>query len=66
VKIRINGEEKEISDGLTIARLLDELRIRPGRVVVEVNQDIVSQEAHDSTILKEGDTLEIVHFISGG
>jgi len=66
VKIRINGEEKEISDGLTIARLLDELRIRPGRVVVEVNQDIVSREAQDSTMLKEGDTLEIVHFVGGG
>jgi sulfur carrier protein len=66
VKIRINGEEKEISDGLTIARLLDELRIRPGRVVVEVNQDIVSREVHDSTILKEGDALEIVHFVGGG
>ncbi len=66
MKIRINGEEKEISDGLTIARLLDELRIRPGRVVVEVNQDIVSREAHDSTMLKEGDTLEIVHLVGGG
>jgi sulfur carrier protein len=66
VKIRINGEEKEISDGLTIARLLDELKIRPGRVVVEINQDIVSREAHDSTLLKEGDTLEIVHFVGGG
>jgi sulfur carrier protein len=66
VKIRINGEEKEISGGLTIARLLEELNIRPGRVVVELNRDILSREAHDSTLLKEGDTLEIVHFVGGG
>jgi sulfur carrier protein len=66
VKVRINGEEKEISDGLSIARLLEELQIRPGRVVVELNRDIVSRDAHASTLLKEGDALEIVHFVGGG
>jgi len=66
MKIRINGEEKEIEDGLTVSRLLEELQIRPGRVVVELNRDIVSREAHGSTLLKEGDALEIVHFVGGG
>ena len=66
MKIHINGEEKEITDGLSIARLLEELQIRPGRVVVELNRDIVSREAHGSTTLKEGDALEIVHFVGGG
>jgi thiamine biosynthesis protein ThiS len=66
MKIRVNGEEKEIEDGLTVSRLLEELQIRPGRVVVELNRDIVSREAHGSTLLKEGDALEIVHFVGGG
>jgi sulfur carrier protein len=66
VKIQINGEEKEITDGLSIARLLEELQIRPGRVVVELNRGIVSREAHGSTTLKEGDAIEIVHFVGGG
>jgi thiamine biosynthesis protein ThiS len=66
MKIRVNGEEKEIEDGLTVSRLLEELQIRPGRVVVELNRDIVSREAHGSTWLKEGDALEIVHFVGGG
>ena len=66
MNIRINGEEKQITDGLSIARLLEELQIRPARVVVELNRDIVSREAHGSTLLKEGDTLEIVHFVGGG
>jgi sulfur carrier protein len=35
-------------------------------VVVELNRDIVSRQAHDSTALKEGDVLEIVHFVGGG
>jgi sulfur carrier protein len=66
MKIHINGEEKEITDGLSLARLLEELQIRPGRVVIELNRDIVSREAHGSTMLKEGDALEIVHFVGGG
>jgi sulfur carrier protein len=66
MKIHINGEEKEIVDGLNIAALLDELQIRPGRVVVELNRIIISHDAQKSTLLKEGDVLEIVHFVGGG
>lgn len=66
VKICINGEAKEVADGLSIVRLLEELRIRPARVVIELNRDIVSREAQDSTVLKEGDALEIVQFVGGG
>jgi sulfur carrier protein len=66
MKIKINGEPKEVTEGLSVAALLDELQIRPGRVIVELNRDIVSRQAHDSTALKEGDVLEIVHFVGGG
>ena len=66
MKIRVNGEEREIADGLNLARLLEELQIRAGRVVVELNRSIVSRDAHGSTLLKEGDALEIVHFVGGG
>jgi len=53
MKLKINGEEKEIADGLSIAALLESLQIRPARVVVEL-------------LLGEGDSLEIVHFVGGG
>jgi thiamine biosynthesis protein ThiS len=66
MKIRINGEEREIAGGLSIAGLLEELKIRPGRVVVELNRNIVARETHDSTLLNDGDALEIVHFVGGG
>ncbi len=66
VKIQINGDNKEVKDGLSLSSLLEELQIRPGRVVVELNRTIVSRELHGSTLLKEGDVLEIVHFVGGG
>jgi thiamine biosynthesis protein ThiS len=66
VKIKINGEEKEIETGLSIDGLLQSLEIRPGRVVVERNRVIVARDAYGSTKLTNGDALEIVHFVGGG
>ena len=66
MKIQINGEEKEIAQGLSIAALLNELQIRPGRVVVELNRTIIARDKQESTSLKQGDALEIVHFVGGG
>jgi sulfur carrier protein len=64
--VQINGEMKEIKEGLSLALLFEELGIRPGRVVVELNRDVVARDAYGATVLKEGDTVEIVHFVGGG
>jgi len=64
--VQINGEKKEIQDGLSVAGLLDTLGIGAGRVVVELNRDIVARGAHEETFLQEGDAVEIVHFVGGG
>jgi sulfur carrier protein len=66
MKVRVNGEDREIGNGISVAQLLEQLQLRPGRVVIELNRDIVSREKHSSTLLKEGDVLEIVHFVGGG
>ena len=64
--VHLNGEKREISAALSVAELLKELGIRPGRVVVELNRDVIPRESHDTTFLKEGDTIEIVQFVGGG
>jgi thiamine biosynthesis protein ThiS len=66
MKLQINGEEKQIADGLNLASLLEELQIRPARVVVERNREIVQRDSYGTILLAEGDTLEIVHFVGGG
>jgi thiamine biosynthesis protein ThiS len=66
MKIRLNGDEREISRGLSVAQLLEELQIRPGRVVIELNSQILARDDHTATLLKEGDVIEIVHFVGGG
>ncbi|MGH7768026.1 MAG: sulfur carrier protein ThiS [Candidatus Binatia bacterium] len=64
--VQINGEKKEIKEGLSVASLLEELGIRTGRVVVELNRDVLARGAHGATLLQEGDAVEIVHFVGGG
>jgi sulfur carrier protein len=66
MKLKINGEEREIADGLTVTALLEERKIRPARVVVERNREIVAREVYGITRLADGDMLEIVHFVGGG
>ena len=64
--IHINGKDSEVAPDINVAQLLEHLEIRPGRVVVELNAEVVSRDAHDATHLKEGDEVEIVHFVGGG
>ncbi|MGH7874750.1 MAG: sulfur carrier protein ThiS [Candidatus Binatia bacterium] len=66
MKIKINGEDKEIANGLNLGALLEELRIRSARVVVEHNRNIVSRDLYSATMLADGDAVEIVHFVGGG
>ena len=66
MKLKINGEEREVVDGLSLTALLESLQIRPGRVVVERNRDIVPRDSFGRAMLAEGDVLEIVQFVGGG
>ena len=66
MRVKINGEDREVDDGLTLTALLEALQIRAGRVVVERNRNIVPRDSYSATLIDDGDTLEIVHFVGGG
>jgi thiamine biosynthesis protein ThiS len=67
MKLQINGEEREFSiSPLTLAALVETLGMKPDRVAVELNRDIVPRNLWAQTMLNEGDRLEVVHFVGGG
>jgi len=69
MKLQINGDERDFSDvpaSLTLAALVAKLGMKPDRVAVELNHDIVPRDRWAATLLKEGDRLEVVHFVGGG
>jgi len=71
MNIHINGEERTFTDPpqpaqFTLSTLLDALNMKSDRVAVELNRDIVPRDRWPQTTLKDGDRLEIVHFVGGG
>jgi thiamine biosynthesis protein ThiS len=66
MEIRLNGKTREVADGITISRLLDDLKLQPLRVAVQVNVDIIKRERYGDVVLQAGDTVEVLTFMSGG
>lgn len=66
VAIVLNGEPTAVEPGLSVADLLQQLRVEPRRVVVEHNRRILRGEELASVTIEDGDELELVHFVGGG
>jgi thiamine biosynthesis protein ThiS len=66
VKIQVNGETREFSEGLTIDSLISSLGLEPTRVAIEVNRNVVRRHDWQATMLQDEDRVEIVHFVGGG
>jgi sulfur carrier protein len=65
VQITVNGEPAQIQS-MSVLDYLASLAIDPKRVAVELNLDILPKGDYGATLLKDGDSLEIVHFVGGG
>ena len=66
MEVVVNGETRELPDGIIVSQLLETMKVTPERVVVEVNLTILKRAQHTTAVLKEGDRVEIVHFVGGG
>ena len=70
MNLNINGEAREFAEPatgeFTLALLVDTLGMKADRVAVELNRDIVPRDRWAETLLKDGDRLEVVHFVGGG
>ena len=66
MNIVLNGEEINIADSLNVMGLIDLYELPASKVAVERNLEIIPKSAYVTTMLKENDKVEIVHFIGGG
>ncbi len=66
ISVSVNGEQRRISAGASIAAMLRELGIDPQRVAVERNLEIVPRSTLGEVAVADGDAFEIVHFVGGG
>jgi sulfur carrier protein len=66
MQITVNGEQREVAEGLTAAQLVDDMGIAGKRIAMEVNLDIVPRSRYSEHTFAAGDKIEIVHAVGGG
>ena len=66
MQIIVNGEQRDVSDGLTAAQLVADMDITGKRIAMEVNLEIVPRSTYAEHVFNAGDKIEVVHAVGGG
>lgn len=69
MKLCINGHDREFPElhaNVTVARLVDQLQMKPDRIAIECNGAIAPRSTWEQVSLHDGDKLEVVQFVGGG
>ncbi len=66
IKINLNGKVTEINDQSSIEDLIAHLGFDVKKIAIEKNLEIIFPEIYKNEIIKNGDEIEIIHFIGGG
>jgi len=66
MRLTVNGAAHEVPDGITVRDLVARLGLDGGPVAVEKNLEVVPRAEHAQAVLRDGDVVEIVHFVGGG
>lgn len=67
MNVFVNGKELNLAPNVkTIEALIELYKLNPLAVIVEQNHTIVARDFYKSTLLANGDKIEIVHFVGGG
>ena len=65
MKVKVNGEDRELQDGTSVRQLVAQFQLAPEKVAIELNRRLVRSEKYDAP-LHNGDEIEIVTFVGGG
>ena len=66
MQLTVNGEAKNVPEGVSVRGLIELLGLTDGPVAVERNREIVPRAEHGTVTLSQNDVIEIVHFVGGG
>jgi len=66
MRVKVNGQEAELEEGMNLEALIRFYRLKRDQVVVELNRKVPSKDTYAAPLLKEGDEIEIVKFLGGG
>ena len=66
IEIFVNGELREVAQGVTVAGLVDELGLTGRKIAVAIGRDVVPRGSYSARVLHAGDRVEILEAVGGG
>ena len=66
IKIIVNGKQMTVNLKFSLKNVIDKLKMPINKIAIELNREIINKKKLGKIILKNGDKIEIVHFIGGG
>jgi len=66
ITIRLNGDPHVIEGDVRLTTLIAALKMKPTRIAVELNREVVQKADYASVTLRDGDELELINFVGGG
>ena len=66
IKINLNGKQLSLYNGSTVYNVIKKIKVQPKKIAIELNKQIINKKNINKIVLKNKDSLEIVHFIGGG
>jgi sulfur carrier protein len=64
--VTVNGEKKDVDEGLNLMRLIETFGLNPKATAVQHNEDIVRREDLNARVLQDGDIIELIRIVGGG
>jgi len=66
IKIVLNGDPYLIDGDARVSALIERLKMRPTRIAVEINREVIPKAKYAETLIKPGDEVEVINFVGGG
>lgn len=66
ITIELNGEPLDLDTEQPVSLLVERLGLKPVRIAVEVNREVVAKAEYPRTFIRHGDQVEIINFVGGG
>ncbi len=66
IRVHLNGKDREVEATHTVRSLIESLELHPSLVVVELNREVLPRDSYGDVPVRDGDTIELVHFVGGG
>ncbi len=66
MKIKVNNQTTTIASGNSVSDLIQQMKLNDKRLAIEHNRNILSREQFATTMLQDGDIIEMVNLVGGG